>query len=55
MLNWRIVCQSLGVWEGISFVVRVLWGLVIPHALRIHEFLEQILAALSGLPGGALC
>ena len=43
MLNWKIICWSLGCWAAVSFVVCVAWGLLVPEALRMHEFLNQIL------------
>jgi len=45
ILNWKIVCWSLGIWAAVSFVVGVLWGLVTPAAVHMHIFLEQILPA----------
>ncbi len=45
MLNWKIVCWSLGLWTTVSFVVCVIWGLVTPEPLHMHDFLEQILPA----------
>ena len=49
MLKWKIVCWSLGMWAAVSFVVCVLWGLVTPEPLHMHEFLEQILPAFHWL------
>lgn len=49
MLNWKIVCWSLGIWAAISFLVCVLWGLITPEALHMHAFLEQILPAFEWL------
>ena len=37
MLNWKIVGWSLGSWAAVSFVVCVLWGLVTPQELHMHE------------------
>lgn len=49
MLNWKIVCWSLGIWAAISFVVCVIWGLVTPESVHMHAFLEQILPAFKWL------
>lgn len=49
MLNWKIVCWSLGSWAAVSFVFCVLWGLVTPQALHMHAFLEQVLPAFEWL------
>ena len=43
MLNWKVVCLSLGLWAAVSFIVCVAWGLVTPESLHMHAFLEQIL------------
>ena len=49
MLNWKIVCWSLGLTSAFSFVICVLWGLITPDALHMHMFLEQILPAFKWL------
>ena len=49
MLNWKVVGWSLGSWAAVSFVVCVLWGLVTPQSLHMHEFLELILPAFTWL------
>ena len=51
MLNLKVVCWSLGCWAAISFVVCVVWGLVMPQALHMHVFLEQVLPAFRWLTG----
>jgi len=45
MLNWKVVSWSLGIWANLSYVLCVIWGLVPPNALHMHELLEQILPA----------
>ena len=49
MLKWKVVCWSLGTWAAVSFVVCVIWGLVMPESLHMHAFLEQILPAFKWL------
>jgi hypothetical protein len=49
MLNWKIVCWSLGLSASLSFVICVLWGLVTPEALHMHAFLEQVLPGFKWL------
>ncbi len=49
MLNWKVVSWSLGIWAAFSYVLCVIWGLVTPNALHMHEFLEQILPAFEWL------
>ena len=55
MLNWKIICWSLGTWAAVSFVVCVVWGLVTPEALHMHAFLEQILPAFKWLTWWGFC
>ena len=33
MLNWKVVCLSLGLWAAMSFIVCVAWGLVTLESL----------------------
>lgn len=40
MLNIKIVAWALGLSGAVSFVVCVLWGLVTPQSVHMHEFLE---------------
>ena len=49
MLNWRVVCWSLGTWAAISFTLCVMWGLTTPESLHMHMFLEQVLPAFEWL------
>jgi len=49
MLNWKIVCWSLGLSASLSYVICVLWGLVTPEALHMHAFLEQVLPGFKWL------
>ena len=49
MLNWKIVCWSLGLTTALSFVLCVLWGLATPQALHMHTFLEMVLPAFKWL------
>ncbi len=49
MLNWKVVSWSLGIWAAFSFIVCVIWGLVTPQSIHMHEFLEQVLPAFQWL------
>ena len=49
MLNLKVVCVSLGLTAAISFVVCVVWGLVMPEGLHMHGFLELVLPAFKWL------
>jgi hypothetical protein len=43
MLNAKVISWSLAIWGGISFVLCVLYGLILPGTLAIHQSLEQLL------------
>ena len=49
MLNWKIVCWSLGLTTAVSFVICVIWGLLMPQSIHMHEFLELVLPAFKWL------
>lgn len=49
MLNIRIVSWSMGIFMAISFVVCVLYGLIVPPSLHMASFLESILPAFKWL------
>lgn len=53
MLHLKIVGLSLGVWAAVSFVVCVLWGLLLPEAVHMHGFLELILPGFIWLSWGS--
>ena len=43
MLNLKVWTWALGTWSAITFVVCVIWGLVTPESLHMHELLEAVL------------
>ncbi len=43
MLNIKIVTWSLGLFGAVTFVVCVLYGLVVPESLHMTGFLEETL------------
>lgn len=49
MLNTKLVSWALGIWGAITFVVCVVYGLVTPESLHMHEILEQLLPAFKWL------
>jgi hypothetical protein len=53
MLNWKIVCWSLGLTAAFSFMLCVVWGLITTDALHMHAFLEQVLPAFKWLSLGS--
>lgn len=49
MLNIKIVSWSLGLFAAISFVLCVIYGLITPESIHMHEFLEMALPAFKWL------
>jgi hypothetical protein len=49
MLDIKIVSWSLGIFTAFSFVVCVIYGLIVPQTLHMHEFLEMVLPAFEWL------
>ena len=43
MLRIKTVSLALGLTFAISFVVCVLWGLLLPEPVHMHEFLQFVL------------
>ncbi len=52
MLNLKVVSWSLGVWGGITFVICVLYGLLVPGSLTMHQALGQVLPGFTWLTFG---
>jgi len=42
-LNLLVVTWSLAIFSTVSFIVCVVYGLITPHSLHMHEFLEMVL------------
>lgn len=40
MLNVKVWVWTLGTWSAVSYLVCILWGLVTPEALHMHQLLE---------------
>jgi hypothetical protein len=49
MLNIRIVTWSLGISTAISFVLCVIYGLIVPQSLHAPQLLEAVLPAFKWL------
>lgn len=52
MLNIKIVSWSLGLFTAISFVLCVIYGLIVPPSLHMASFLEIVLPAFKWLTFG---
>ncbi len=53
MLNIKVVSWSLGLFTAISFVLCVIYGLVVPPSLHMAPFLEAVLPAFTWLTVGS--
>jgi len=49
MLHIKVVSWSLGIVTAISFVVCVIYGLIVPPSLHMASFLESVLPAFTWL------
>jgi hypothetical protein len=49
VLNIKIVSWSVGIFTLISFVLCVVYGLIVPPSLHMASFLESILPAFKWL------
>lgn len=49
MLNLKVVTWSLALFGGVTFVVCVLYGLVVPESLHMASFLEAVLPGFEWL------
>lgn len=52
MLNIKVATWSLGFFLAISFVFCVIYGLITPESIHMHQFLEQVLPAFKWLTIG---
>ncbi len=52
MLNIKLWSWSLGIFTALSFVLCVIWGLVTPATLHMHNFLEVVLPGFRWLTWG---
>ncbi len=54
MLNLKLVTWSLALFGAVSFVVCVLYGLIVPETLHMTGFLEAVLPGFRWLTVGSL-
>ena len=45
MMNTKIVTWSAGLFTAISFLICVIFGLITPETVHMHQFLEIVLPA----------
>jgi hypothetical protein len=49
MLNTKLVTWALGLFGAFTFIVCVIWGLVMPESWHMKQFLELMLPAFKWL------
>lgn len=52
MLNTKVATWSLGSFTAFSYIVCIIYGLIMPESLHMHNFLEQVLPAFKWLTVG---
>lgn len=52
-LNWRVMTWSLGLFGAVTFVLCVVYGLVVPAALHMTQLLEIALPGFRWLSVGS--
>lgn len=52
MLNIKAITWSLAVFTTVSYILCVIYGLVAPESLHMHQFLEIVLPAFKWLTVG---
>lgn len=55
MLNIRVVTWSLGLFTAISFILCVVYGLIVPQSLHMAQALEAVLPAFKWLTVMGFC
>lgn len=55
MLNIKIVTWSLGIFTAITFVLCVIYGLIVPESLHAPQLLEAALPAFKWLTFWGFC
>lgn len=52
-LDWRVMTWSLGLFGGVTFLVCVVYGLLVPEAWHMTQFLEIVLPGFRWLTVGS--
>ena len=53
MLNTKLITWALGLFTSVSYVICVVFGLVTPESVHMHQFLEIVLPAFEWLSFGS--
>ena len=55
MLNIKVVSWSLGIFTAVSFILCVIYGLIVPKSLHMPQVLEAVLPAFKWLTPWGFC
>jgi len=53
MLNIKIVSWAAGTFTAVSFIFCVIYGLITPESIHMHQFLEIVLPAFEWISAGS--
>jgi hypothetical protein len=53
MLNTKLITWALSLFTSLSYLICVLYGLVTPESLHMHQFLEIVLPAFEWISVGS--
>lgn len=53
MLNTKLITWALGLFTMISYVICVIFGLITPASVHMHQFLEIVLPAFTWISFGS--
>ncbi len=53
MLNTKLITWTLGIFTSFSFVICVIFGLITPESIHMHQFLEMVLPAFQWISFGS--
>ncbi len=53
MLNIKLTAWALGIFTALSFVICVVYGLITPESIHMHQFLEMVLPAFHWISFGS--
>lgn len=53
MLNTKLITWALGLFTSVSYVLCVIYGLIMPESLHMHQFLEIVLPGFEWISFGS--
>lgn len=53
MLNTKLIAWALALFTSISYLICVIYGLITPQSIHMHQFLEIVLPAFTWISIGS--